>query len=66
MRKEWQRMRKSDKEWERVTTNDNEWKRVKANGTTNENSTVHFKEWMIAILSMTKTDKLRQGVDGYN
>ena len=26
-----------------------------ASGTTNENSTVHFKEWMIAIFSMTKT-----------
>ena len=27
-----------------------------SSGTTNENGTVHFKEWMIAILSITKTD----------
>ena len=25
-----------------------------SSGTTNENSTVHFKEWMMAVLSMTK------------
>ena len=32
----------------------------------NENGTVHFKEWMIAILSMTKTDTLlHQGMDGF-
>ena len=38
-----------------------------SSGTTNENSTVHFKEWMIAILSMTKTDALVfQGIDGCN
>ena len=29
-----------------------------SSGTTNENGTVHFKEWMIAILSITKTDTL--------
>ena len=29
-----------------------------SSGTTNENGTVHFKEWMIAVLSMTKTDTL--------
>ena len=63
---EWQRIRKNDKEWERVTTNDNEWQRVAASGTTNENRTVHFKEWIIAIFSMTKTDTLLQGIDGYN
>ena len=61
-----QRVRASDNKWERVIPNDNEWQQVTVSGTTNENSTVHFKEWMIAILSMTKTDKLRQGVDGYN
>ena len=38
-----------------------------SSGTTNENGTVHFKEWMIAILSMTKTDTLLlQGMDGCN
>ena len=59
-------MRKSDNEWERVTTNDDEWHWVIASGTANENSTVHFKEWMINIISMTKTDTLLQGIDGYN
>ena len=34
-------------------------------GTTNENDTVHFKEWMIAILIMTKTDILLQAMDGF-
>ena len=27
-------------------------------GTTNKNGTAHFREWMIAILSITKTDTL--------
>ena len=27
---------------------------------------VHFKEWMTAILSVTKTDTLFQGMDGCN
>ena len=37
-----------------------------SSGTTNENGTIHFKEWMIAILSMTKTDTLLlQGMDGF-
>ena len=31
----------------------------------NENGTAHFKEWMIAILTMTKTDTLLQGMDGF-
>ena len=61
---EWQRVTASDNEWQRVTANDNEWQRVTASGTTNENGTVHFKEWMIAILSMTETDTLLQGIDG--
>ena len=64
----------SDKEWQRViqrvTTSDNKWQWVIASdssGTTNENGTVHFKEWMIAVLSMTKTDTLLlQGMDGCN
>ena len=38
-----------------------------SSGTTNENGTAHFKEWMIPIVSMTKTDTLLlQGVDGCN
>ena len=44
-------------EWQRMTTSgtasDNEWQWVTAsesNGTANENGTVHFKEWMIAII----------------
>ena len=38
-----------------------------SSGTTNENGTVHFKEWMIAVLSMTKTDTLLlQGMDEQN
>ena len=49
------------------TTSDNKWQCVTASdssGSTNENGTVHFKEWMIAILSMTKTDTLLlQGMD---
>ena len=34
-------------------------------GTTNENGTVNFKEWMIAIFTITKTDTLLQGTDGF-
>ena len=38
-----------------------------SSGTTNENGTVHFKEWMIAVLLMTKTDALLlRGMDGCN
>ena len=60
----------SDKEWKWVTKSDNEWQWVTASessGTANENGTVHFKEWMIAIISMTKRDTLLlQGMDGCN
>ena len=75
---EWQRLTTSgttnDKKWQRViqrvTTSDNKWQWVTASdssGTTNENGTVHFKEWMIAVLSMTKADTLLlQGMDGCN
>ena len=61
---EWQRMAMSgaasDKEWQQIAMSD-------SIGTTNENGTVHFKEWMIAVLSMTKTDPLLlQGMDGCN
>ena len=75
---EWQRVTASgttsDKEWQRVVqrvaTSDNKWQWVTESdriGTRNENGTVHFKEWMIAILSMTKTDTLLfQGMDDCN
>ena len=33
-------------------------------GTTHENDTVHFTEWVTAILSVTKTDALLPGMDG--
>ena len=35
-------------------------------GITNENETVHFKEWDTPIHSMTKTDALLPGMDGCN
>ena len=61
-------MATSDNKWQWVTTNDNEWynewQQVATSGTTNENGTVHFKEWVIAIITMTKTDTLLQGMDG--
>ena len=64
--------KKTDKwynEWQQVTKNDNEWynklQQVTTSGTMNENGTVHFKEWMIAILTMTKTDTLLQGADSF-
>ena len=67
---EWQRVvhgvTTSDNEWERVAKNDNEWQRVTASGTTNENSTVHFKEWLTAILSMTKTENTTRKHDKDN
>ena len=75
---EWQRMTArgttSDKEWQRViqrvTASNNKWQWVTASdssGTMIENGIVHFKEWMIAVLSMTKTDTLLlQGMDGLN
>ena len=48
----------------RVATIDNEWQRVISSGTPNENDTLNFKEWMIVILTMTKTDILLQFMDG--
>ena len=64
----------SDKEWQRViqrvTASNNKWQWVTASdssGTMIENGIVHFKEWMIAVLSMTKTDTLLiQGMDDCN
>ena len=35
-------------------------------GTTHENDIVQFKEWMIAILSVTKTDALLPRMDARN
>ena len=75
---EWQRdvqqVTTNDNEWQRVvqqvTKSDNKWQWVTARDsicTANENGTVHFKEWMIAIISMTKRDALLlQGMDGCN
>ena len=75
---EWQRVARrgatSDKEWQgvmqRMTTSDNKQQWVTASdssGTANENGTVHYKEWIIAVLSMTKTDTLLlQVMDGCN
>ena len=71
---EWRRVTTSgttsDKEWKWVTKSDNEWQWVTASessGTANENGTEHFKEWIIAIISMTKRDTLLlQGMDGCN
>ena len=45
-----------------MTKNDNEWQQMAASGTTNENDTVHFKEWMTVIKH--KTDSLLQAMDG--
>ena len=67
---EWQRVTMNDNDWyngrQQMTTSENEWQRMTTSGTANENGTVHFKEWMIAILSMIKTDILLQGTDGCN
>ena len=60
----------SEKEWHQVTKSDNELQWVTASEsscTVNENGTVHFKEWLIVIISMTKRDKLLLwGMDGCN
>ena len=71
---EWQRVTTSgttsDNEWKWETKSDNEWQWVRAresSGKVNENGTVHFKECMIAIISMIKRDTLLlQGMDGCN
>ena len=70
---EWQRVTASDKEWQWVRTSDKEWQRIarvtacESSGTANENGTVHFKEWMIGIILMTKIDTLLlQGMDCCN
>ena len=70
----WQRVTTSDKKWQRViqrvTASDNKWQWVWASdssGTTNENGTVDFKDWVIAILSRAKTDTLLlQRINGCN
>ena len=64
---EWQKVTMSDttsdNKWQQMTMSDNEWQQWY----NDENGTVHFKEWMIAVLSMTKTDTLLlQGMDGCN
>ena len=67
-------MTKNDNKWQQVVQqmikSENVWQRVTASessGTANENGTIHFKEWMIAIVSMTKRDTLLlQEMDGSN
>ena len=59
--KEWQRMTTSKNKWQRVATNDNEWQQMAASGTTNENGTVHFKEWMAALKHKNRYATLRDG-----
>ena len=76
---EWQRvLKRVINEWQWMTTSGKEWQRViqriktsdnsnssDSSGTTTKNSTVHFKEWIITVLSMIKTDGLLlQGMDG--
>ena len=71
---EWQRVTTSGttshKELKWVTKSDNNWQWVTASessGTANENGIVYFKEWMIAIISITKRHTLLlQGMDGCN
>ena len=64
-------------EWQRVatcdTTSDNDWQQMAMSNSewqqwyNDWNGIAHFIEWMIAILSMTKTDALLlQGMDGCN
>ena len=64
------RVTTSDNKWQgmtRVTTNgNNEWQQLTASGKTNGSGTVHFKEWMIVIIFVTKTDGLLQGRDSCN
>ena len=51
----------SDNEWQRMATSDSKWQWVTASdksGTTSKNGKVYFREWMIAILSITKIDTL--------
>ena len=55
----------SSNEWQRVTTNDSEWQQMTKSGTRNKNGTVYFKEWMIAIYSTIKIDRLLQRMDGW-
>ena len=60
---EWQRMVQrmttsgttSGNKWQQMIMSDSEWQK-------NENGTLHIKEWMFAILSITKTDTLLQGI----
>ena len=50
----------NDNEWQQIAMSDSEWQQW-------QNDRVHFKEWLIAVPSMTKTDTLLlQGMDGCN
>ena len=58
----------SEEEWHRAKKSDNELQWVTASessGTVNENGTVHFKEWMIVIISMTKKRYTTTSRDGW-
>ena len=66
---EWHRMTTSDSEWYKEwqwmttsgTTSDNNWQGVTLSDKkwyNCKNDTVYFKEWMIAIFSITKLDTL--------
>ena len=65
-----QRVAKSNSKWQRVTANGNKRHRVRA-VVQRMKTTVHFKEWMIAIISMTisisfSMTLLLKGMDGCN
>ena len=50
--------------WERMTTSDNNWQWVAANdiGTTNQNDTAHFKEWVTAFWDKDRCITFRYGL----
>ena len=48
-------------EWQQVKTSDNDWQRV----VQPVKQRSYFKEWMIAIVSITKIVALLQGMDGW-
>ena len=54
-------MKTRDNEWQRVTRNNNEGQQMTASGTTNENDTIHFKEWMTAIKHKSRYTTARDG-----
>ena len=66
---EWEKMTTNEKEWQQMTMSDNKWQWVTKSDSKWYNEWKqqgHFREWMIAILYVTKTDILLQGTDGCN